>query len=86
MRALSDFSADASGSPLSPPELSYARGDVLFVDSTVHGSRIGVWHAWQLDSYGNCTGAHGILPSIARCAFQLCLCLFVFVNKTTQKL
>jgi len=70
MRAVSDFTADA-GSPLSPAELSYARGDILFVDSTVHAGRLGIWHAWRLDAYGNCTEAHGILPSIPRYAFLL---------------
>jgi len=70
MRAVSDFSADA-GSPSSPAELSYARGDILFVDSTVHDGRIGIWHAWRLDAYGNCTAAHGILPSIARYVFPI---------------
>jgi len=76
MRALSDFSADASG-PLSLAELSYARGDILFVDSTVHDGCVGMWHAWQLDAYGNCTGTHGILPSIARCAFLLLIPLLL---------
>jgi len=70
MRALSDYSADAS-SVLPAGQLSYARGDILFVDSTVHAGRVGVWHAWQLDAYGNCTGTHGILPSISRYAVLL---------------
>ena len=77
MRALSDFSADAGGSPVSQAELSYARGDILFVDSTVHGGRVGIWHAWQLDAYGNCTGARGILPSIARYTFLLLLAIYL---------
>ena len=67
MRAVSDYTADATG-PLSPGELSFTRGDVLFVDSTVHAGRVGVWHAWMLDAYGNCTGTHGILPGMARYA------------------
>ena len=71
VRALSDFSTDASSSPLPAGELSFARGDILFVDSTVHAGRIGVWHAWRLDVYGNCTGTHGIMPSIARYAVIL---------------
>ena len=74
MRATSDYTADA-GSPLPPGELGFSRGDILFVDSTVHAGRIGVWHAWQLDPYGNCTGKHGILPNIARHAVFL-LCTF----------
>jgi len=65
MRALSDYAADTSSS-LPAGELSYARGDILFIDSTVHAGCVGVWHAWQLDAYGNCTGTHGILPSITR--------------------
>jgi len=65
MRAVSDRCADTS-SPLPPGELSFARGDILFVDSTVHSGRVGVWHAWKLDANGNCTGTHGILPSRAR--------------------
>jgi len=67
MRAVSDYTGDAS-SPLPPGELNFARGDVLFVDSTVHAGHTGVWHAWQLDAYGSCTGTHGILPSLARYA------------------
>jgi len=68
MRAMADYSADASSPLPAQGELSFARGDVLFVDSTIHAGRVGVWHAWQLDAYGNCTGKHGILPSIARYA------------------
>jgi len=70
MRAMSDYIPDAS-SPLSQGELSFTRGDVLFVDSTVHAGRVGVWHAWKLDAYGNCTGTHGTLPGIARYAAPL---------------
>jgi len=70
MRALTDYTADTT-SPLSPGELSFSKGDVLFVDSTVHAGRVGVWHVWQLDAYGNCTGTHGILPSMARCVILL---------------
>ena len=76
MRAVSDYTADA-GSQLPSGELTFSRGDVLFVDSTVHNGRVGVWHAWQLDTYGNCTGTHGILPSIAR---YVILLLYVFYS------
>jgi len=76
VRAVSDYCAEAS-SPSSPGDLSYVRGDVLLVDSTVHGGHVGVWHAWQLDVYGNCTGKHGVLPSIARYMLTLLYTLWL---------
>jgi len=61
LRAVRDHIIEP-GVEASPGELAFKSGNILYVDNTAHAGRVGVWHAWLLDVYGNPTTTHGTLP------------------------
>ena len=61
LRAVRDHNPEPGVEPI-PGELTFKSGSILYVDNTAHAGRVGVWHAWLLDAYGNPTSTHGILP------------------------
>jgi hypothetical protein len=65
LRALRDHNTEL-GAEVMPGELTFKAGSILYVDNTAHAGRVGVWHAWLLDVYGNPTTTHGILPNKMR--------------------
>jgi hypothetical protein len=61
LRAVKD-SGNETETAASSGELIYKRHNILLVDNTAYSGRVGVWHAWLLDTYGNPTSTHGIIP------------------------
>lgn len=54
---------DRSGNELTdPPQLSFTKDDVLYVDNTMFNGVPGQWRAWRLDNEGHRQQC-GVIPS-----------------------